>query len=223
MTRVKTSDARNALGAAVRKQVKDAAGDDGKLTRREQAALPEFAQKAAESVRKQHPGKSPAVNDVVDATMTSAMRGWNEFNPQNGSRDAQTLSAAEVNQIARKNPSLGVATRAAVEIAQKSTAAPLSQAQALGKAREGLTAYIQDTRMKDPDWTAYFPSSWPELVARGVPAEIAKFGDPASGDVEVMDKPDRFIFTGRGPLQLYTEMEVRKTDGKILRALIEID
>lgn len=317
MPSVKTADAQRALGAIVRQQVQAAAGPDGKLSKTDQKKLEGFTAEVAAELRAKNPGKTLKVNDVVDAAMGNAMRGWNEFNPQNGSRDAATLSQAEVNAVAKKNPNLGKVTRAAIEIAQKSSTGtvpkvsiestvpgfsvsrngdkftlkadasvpvntsatlvvdgmrfdvvrraagfsinaltenvpegygvlgfpPSSSAAgietvvqiakdppggvdkkaALAKAREGLATYIQNERMNDADWGDYFPKTWPELVARGVPAHLENFGNADVQDVSVISQPDRFIFTGRSAFDLYTEVDVRKSDGKILRAYIEID
>lgn len=96
-----------------------------------------------------------------------------------------------------------------------------TQAQALELARAGITDHVQRVRMHEGDWTDYFPSTWPELVAAGVPAKIAAFG--SGPDDEVLQDADKFTFVGRGPYDLYTEVEVSKRDGSILRVYIEID
>ena len=89
----------------------------------------------------------------------------------------------------------------------------------LAKAKAGLTAYVKDVRIHDADWGDYFPTTWPACVQRGVPADIEKFFQTAT----VGRTKDTVLFVGRGPFDLYTEIEVNKRDGKIVHQLVEID
>lgn len=89
------------------------------------------------------------------------------------------------------------------------------------RARQGLEEHIKTTRMHDSDWTQYFPSTWAELVTRGVPAQLDAFF--ANPETEVTRKQGSTLFVGRGPFDLYTEIEVARADGAIKSALIEID
>jgi hypothetical protein len=99
----------------------------------------------------------------------------------------------------------------------------LTSAQAYAKAKEGLIEYLKTERMGDDDWREYFPHTWDEAVAGGIMAAIDRFLDPANPETEIARQPDRFVFVGRGPYDLYTEVEIDKRDGKVLRAYVEID
>ncbi len=98
----------------------------------------------------------------------------------------------------------------------------LTQSQALDAARSEITKYVQNTRVHDPDWTSSFDSmTWDAAVAHGALDQIAAFG---TGPDDQIDRyPDRYVFSGRGPLDLYTEATIRKRDGKLLGVLVEID
>lgn len=99
----------------------------------------------------------------------------------------------------------------------------LSTHAALTRARAGLVEYLQQERMHQADWKQYFPEGWDEAVARGVTAGIDTFSTPGAEGSSVIRKPDRYLFVGRGPFDLYTEVEVAKDDGRLLRALVEVD
>lgn len=101
-------------------------------------------------------------------------------------------------------------------------AGALSAARAAGLARQGLRDFIERDRMDDRDWLDYFPGTWPELVADGIEAALDRFADLA-GDTEVHREPDRFLFVGRGPYDLYTEVEVSRVDGSVTSVYVEID
>lgn len=89
------------------------------------------------------------------------------------------------------------------------------------RARAGLEKFIKEDRSDDADWTQYFPTSWAELEQRGVPAQLdAFFTHP---ETEVIRKADSIHYVGRGPFDLYTEIEVAKSDGAVQNVLIEID
>ena len=101
----------------------------------------------------------------------------------------------------------------------------LSSQEALALAREGLVAHIQTERMNDSDWLRLpLPGTWPALLADGIMATINAFGTQTGPyDVELHRLPDRYIFTGAGPYEFYTEVAVSKADGHIISAYVEID
>lgn len=105
----------------------------------------------------------------------------------------------------------------------RDVAGALTQTQALAKARAAALDYLKNERMSEPGWSSELPQTWDEAVARGALTSGAAFADPANPDSEVFDKPDRWVFTGRGPLNLYTEIEIAKKDGEVLRKMIEAD
>lgn len=112
-------------------------------------------------------------------------------------------------------------TTAAIRI-QKDPPGGLTAADALVKARAALIDYVKNQRVKDSDWKDMIGMSWDEAVAHGVLNDIAKFAEPGP-DSSIERRPDRFTFVGAGPLGLYTEATVRKSDGKVLRSYVEID
>ncbi len=90
----------------------------------------------------------------------------------------------------------------------------------------GLFAYIRDTRMFERDWqTCGLPNTWDGLLAVGIEEQCAAFGHfpNTEGDGQIERHMDFYRFVGRGPLGLYTEVEVSKVDGKINRVFVEID
>ena len=89
------------------------------------------------------------------------------------------------------------------------------------RANAALTSFVKHERMDDADWAQNFPTTWAGNVARGVPAEIDAFF--ASPTTEVHRRKDTVLFVGRGPYALYTEVEVEKSDGALVRAFVEID
>ncbi len=100
----------------------------------------------------------------------------------------------------------------------------LTSDQALAKARDGLIAYTRDHRVHDGDWKDMIGDTWEEAVAHGVLDNIANFATPnEDGDSGVNRQLDNYLFVGRGPMDLYTEVTVRKRDGKLLNAYVEID
>jgi hypothetical protein len=99
----------------------------------------------------------------------------------------------------------------------------LSTAQALVKAKAAIVEHLKNERMQDDDWNADFPQTWEEAVARGIMDSIDRFADPAHPATELGRKMDRYLFSGRGPLDLHTEVEIAKKDGKVLHILVEID
>ena len=105
---------------------------------------------------------------------------------------------------------------------RKDAPGALTADQALAKARAALVDYVKNERVKDSDWKDMIGMSWDEAVAHGVLDDIAKFAEP-SADSSVERRPDRYTFVGAGPLGLYTEDTVRKSDGKVLRSYVEID
>lgn len=114
-------------------------------------------------------------------------------------------------------------TTSAVRI-QKDLPGTMSTAQALEKARAGLIEFTKNERVKDSDWKDMIGMTWDEAVAHGVLDDIAKFAAPSpDGTSGVERRPDRYEFVGAGPLGLYTEASIRKSDGKLLRAYVEID
>jgi hypothetical protein len=101
----------------------------------------------------------------------------------------------------------------------------LTTEQAVAKAREGLIEYTKNHRIKDSDWQSMMAyTTWPEAVEHGVLDDIAHFAeeDPDEGNGAIR-KVDRYTFVGRGPLGLYSEVDVRKSDGKVLNSYVEID
>ncbi|MCC7382667.1 MAG: hypothetical protein IT384_12600 [Deltaproteobacteria bacterium] len=124
--------------------------------------------------------------------------------------------------ITRETDKVGNTT-AKVRIS-KDPAGWLTSEQALAKARDALTEYTRTRRVKDSDWKDMIGKTWEEAVAAGVLEDIAKFGAPnpdASNGVE--RRPDSYLFVGSGPMGLYTEVGVRKRDGKPLNVYVEID
>jgi hypothetical protein len=99
----------------------------------------------------------------------------------------------------------------------------LTMSQARDHARAALVEHIKNVMLQDPMWTRSFGNTWEEALARGVMTGIDNFAIEGREGVEIHRLPDRYIFTGRGPLDLYTEVEVAKQDARILRTLIEID
>lgn len=112
-------------------------------------------------------------------------------------------------------------TTAVIRI-RKDPPGALTAEQALVKARAALVEFVKNERVKDSDWKDMIGMTWDEAVAHGVLDDIAKFAEP-SPDSSVERRPDRYTFVGAGPLGLYTEATVRKTDGKVLRSYVEID
>lgn len=222
MTGTRTRDVQNAFAGIIRQQLQTAAGADGKLSLKDQKKLDPFVQKAADAVRQANPGKTPKIDAVMDRALGDAANAWAAFNPPGG-RDGQYFSQAEVKALEKANPELGKMTRAALEIAAKKPVGTITLEAARTAAQQGLTAYLKDTRSQDADWKQYFPSSWAENVSRGILDRIAAFAAGQPPDVEVQEKADRFILMGRGPYDLYTEVEVARKDAKILRVFVEID
>ncbi|MFH1811737.1 MAG: hypothetical protein ABIJ09_23560 [Pseudomonadota bacterium] len=109
-----------------------------------------------------------------------------------------------------------------VRITRDPPTAPTT-AEALILAREGLAEYLRNERIDDRDWSEYYSSNWDTLVAGGILDEIARFGAPGASAVDVSRRPDMYVFCGRGPNQLYTEVCVDKTSRKVTRAYVEID
>lgn len=100
----------------------------------------------------------------------------------------------------------------------------LTAEQALVVARDALKEYVQNVRVNDSDWKDMIGMTWDQAVAHGVLDDIANFATTtADGDSGVISKPDSFIFVGRGPLELYTEVSVAKKDGKVTNVYVEID
>lgn len=215
--RLQTADVRNSIAASVRASVRNAAGGDGALQVGERSGLHGLALAAAVDLD----DNDLPVNDVVDRAMSMVATVWARHNQPSGS-GAQTLSQAELRAIQRDDAVVGDATAAAATRVRARTALPLTEAQARDKAKDGLAATIKATRMHDADWARYFPTTWPENVARGIDADLAAFVDAAS-DTEVTDNGDSFLFVGRGPYDLYTEIAIEKRGGRVKSVLIEID
>ncbi|MBI2372874.1 MAG: hypothetical protein HYV07_02625 [Deltaproteobacteria bacterium] len=136
---------------------------------------------------------------------------------------ASTFTAPEGCGFELVSRTYGAGDLEAVYRITKDPPGSLTQQKALEKAKSGLVKHIKSTRMKENDWKEYFASRWSDLVSAGVMAGIEKFGDAQDPGTQIERKPDRFVFCGRGPFDLYTEVEVAKRGGKILRVLIEID
>ena len=97
----------------------------------------------------------------------------------------------------------------------------LKPAQLLSKARHAVTEYVRHVRLHDADWGQYYPTTWAGLVQKGVPAQIdAMF---TSTDTQIIRKKDSVLYVGRGPFDLYTEVEIKKGDGAVDHVLVEID
>lgn len=233
MGKVKTRDAEAALRSIAREQVAGAAGPDGRVSRSDEQALDPFLRDAVGRVRAAKPRGHVMVDEVVARAVESAVETWSRFNQAAGP-GAAYLSQKEVAAIEAAQPALGRMTRLAVEIAAKRAPdggpvvgpppAPLSAEEAQRRTEAALVDYIRTTRMAEPDWLRYFPNGWDENVARGVMVGIQRFADPAhAAELEVFAHPDKLVFTGRGPYDLYTEVEVGLRDGRILRTFIEID
>ena len=100
----------------------------------------------------------------------------------------------------------------------------LSSQQALEKAREGIIEHLKNGRMAERDWRTSLPDGgdWDAAVANGLLDGVTTFGtDP--DDAEIGRGPASYLFSGRGPYDLYTEVEVNKADGSIKSVYIEID
>jgi len=98
----------------------------------------------------------------------------------------------------------------------------LTESQALDTARSEIRKYVETTRVHDPDWTSSFDNmTWDDAVGHGALNQIAAFGTGV--DDQIDRYPDRYVFSGHGPLELYTEATIRKRDGKLLAVLVEID
>ncbi len=120
--------------------------------------------------------------------------------------------------------SSGVGADGRAEAALRITRDPaswLKQGPALAVARTALLDHVQNQRVHDADWQSSLGLSWSQAVAAGVMQDIAAFG--SSPTAEAMRLPDRYVFVDRGPLDLYTEVSVRKHDGKVLNVYVEID
>lgn len=120
--------------------------------------------------------------------------------------------------------SSGMAADGRAEAALRITRDPaswLKQGQALAVARHALRDHVENQRVHDPDWQSNLGLSWSQAVAAGVLDDIAAFG--TGPDAEAIRSADRYVFVDRGPLELYTEVSVRKHDGKVLNVYVEID
>jgi hypothetical protein len=215
--RLTTASVRNSVAGAVRAQVRAAAGSDGALQVGERQELGGLALAAAVDLD----DNDLPVNDVVDRAMSLATAVWARHNQQSGTGQ-RWLSQVELRRIRSDDAVVGAATDDAAARVRGRSALPISESQARTRARDGLVAYVKATRMHDGDWSDYFPTTWAGNVARGIEANIAAFVD-AAGDTEVSDEGDHFLFVGRGPYDLYTEVEVAKQGGKVKKVYIEID
>ncbi len=112
-------------------------------------------------------------------------------------------------------------------VIQRDPAGSLTSAQALSIARQALLTYVRDVRRHEPDWTGNLalPTDWEGLVAAGILDGINRFPEGTSprGDTPVYREQDHYVFVGSGPFNLYTEVAVRKSDGKVLKTFVEID
>ncbi len=98
----------------------------------------------------------------------------------------------------------------------------LTTDEAAAKAKDGLIKYLKDERIHDADWEDYFPTTWAGVEADGTVQKIDDMLKLRDGE-SFGRLTDRYLWTGRGPYDLYTEVAVRKRDGKVLSAYIEID
>jgi hypothetical protein len=138
-------------------------------------------------------------------------RGWN-------AHELSTKVPADVGFSSEmvKETADGYVTRM---LALRDSPGSLSQDEAGLAAQHAIVEHLKSVRAKDEDWQRYFPTDWPGMVARGVSEGILGF----AANAEVRREADRYIFSGRGAFGLYTDVEVRKHDGAILRAYVEID
>jgi hypothetical protein len=226
MGKVKTRDAEAAFATVARERLEGAAGPDGRVSKKDERTLDPFLREAVGRVRQAKPRGHVMVDEVVERAVASAVETWSRFNQAAGP-GAAYLSQREVAAIETALPELGRMTRLAVEIAAKRAhAVPgvLSTEDAQRRTEAALVEHLQTSRMADPDWLRYFPATWPENVARGVMTGIRRFADPANAaELEIQAHPDKLLFAGRGPYDLYTEVEVGLRDGRILRTYVEID
>lgn len=216
--RLETTAVQRQLASTLRAHVRRAAGDDHIVQAGEREKLKGLAREAADALGR---GRHSA-DAIVDKAMSDAMAAWAAINPP-GTASGKYLSKREITELKRTNPTLGEATETAAAIVRRRRAGALTQARALAKARTAALDYLKNERMSEPGWSLELPQTWADAVARGALSSGARFADPANPDSEVFDKPDRWVFTGRGPLDLYTEIEIAKKDGRVLRRLIEAD
>jgi hypothetical protein len=113
MTRVKMTDARQALRSLVEGEVAQAAGKDGIVSKRDEAKLDPFLVQRASALRVEG-GKGTRVraDALVARSVADAEAVWTKFNPP-GTVDARFLSKGEVEQVASDTPALARLTRLA--------------------------------------------------------------------------------------------------------------
>jgi hypothetical protein len=113
MTRVKMTEARQALRALVEGEVAQAAGKDGVVSKRDEAKLDPFLAERSTALRAEG-GKGTRVraDALVARTVADAEAVWTKFNPP-GTADARFLSKGEVEQVASDTPALARLTRLA--------------------------------------------------------------------------------------------------------------
>jgi hypothetical protein len=132
------------------------------------------------------------------------------------------LKPAEGYGVAINNTVNGLGEVSATLWIKKDPPGTMTTAQGLALAKEALIAHVKSDVLSRPAWGETFPTNWDEAVAHGVLTGIENFGDPSDRRTELSRQPDRYIFSSPGPFGIHSEIEIRKSDAKILRALVEI-
>ena len=160
--RVQTTDARNALGGIIRRQVKGATKNNDLVSRKEAEKLGPFARRAEAEVRAAKPPRARVrTYEIVDRAMHNAMAVWHAFNPPGAGQDSRYLSKAEIRQIEKADPELGALTRSAyVAVRGASDTDKLAAVRAFFEGNPGIGALLRgsssfgtsvDARVGQPD------------------------------------------------------------------------
>lgn len=113
---VRVNDARRALGGVIRQEIKQAAGGNNIVSRKEQRRLPQFLRDVAEIMRRKAPPKARLKADaLVDEAMRTALAKWEKFNPPACGKDGRYLSQQEIHEISADDRGLGTLTFKAYE------------------------------------------------------------------------------------------------------------
>lgn len=108
MTRIKTTDARQALREVMTEKAAEAAGSNNIISKAEAPRLQGFLKRAEEQVRTEGGrGARVSVDAVVDRAAQNAHQVWDRFNPPGRGADSKYLSMGEVAAIQRDDPALG--------------------------------------------------------------------------------------------------------------------
>lgn len=114
MTRIKTTDARNALREVIQEKAATAAGSNAVISKAEANGVQGFIKRAEAEVRVEGgKGARVTVDQVVDRATQNAGKVWDRFNPPGRGADSAVLSQEELRQVERADPELGELSRAA--------------------------------------------------------------------------------------------------------------